>query len=125
MRHVAILGVLSCFFTFGAQAVVVLNFDTLLATSAYSNGSPVPAANRLSNQFLSTDGILFSSKSPYVGVAQLGSSAPSPPNAIGGTSASGNFDYSAPVTFSFWNPASPSQPAITDFFSIQADKDGN
>jgi hypothetical protein len=56
-------------------------------------------------------------------VAQLGSAAPSQPNTITGTSAAGNFDYSAPVTFSFWNPANPAQPAVTDFFSIQADLD--
>jgi len=126
MLRAAILGVIACLvIPSWARAVIVLNFDSLPATSAYSNGSPVPAGDRLSNQYVSTNGILFSSNSPYVAVGQLGAAAPSQPNAIAGTSAAGNFDYSAPVTFSFWNPANPSQPAVTDFFSIQADTDGN
>src|SRR5258706_15154121 len=82
----------------------LINFDNLPASTAYSQGNFVPVADRLSNQLQSTSGILFSSNSPYVAVVVLnGNSAPSLPNAIAGTSAAGTIDYSAQVTFSFWN----------------------
>ena len=102
---------------------VVLNFDELSSTTAYPQGNAVSTNMRLSDQYLAADGILFASGSPYVGVANLGSSATSGTNGIGGTSAAGTFDYSAPVTFSFWNPANPATPATTNFFSVRGDLD--
>jgi hypothetical protein len=65
MLRATVLGMFACVaFTPSARAVVELNFDSLPATSAYSNGVPVPTADRLSSQFLTTDGISFSSDSP-------------------------------------------------------------
>ena len=101
------------------KAAIVLNFDDLTSTTAYSNGQPVPANTRLSTQYLATDGIRFSSGSPYVAVGNYGSAAPSGTSAIAGTSASGDFDYAATVFFTFWDPADTSLPATTNFFSMR------
>src|SRR6266536_5237359 len=45
---------------------------------------PVPVASQLSDQFLSTLGVRFSSGSPYVAVVNLGGYATSGINAVGG-----------------------------------------
>jgi hypothetical protein len=108
----------------GAAEGVVLNFDELTATGAYSQGVAVPANARLSTQYLASSGIRFASGSAYVAVGNYGSAAAtSGSNGIAGTSAGGAFDYAAPVTFSFWDPANPAAPATTNFFSVRGDRD--
>ncbi len=74
-----------------AEAATILNFDGLPSSTAFKNGSAVPAADQLSNQYVGTNGILFSSASPYVGVVNVGSMAPTPPNSIAGVTG-GNVD---------------------------------
>ena len=106
-----------------AGAAIVLNFDDLPGTTAYSNGQPVPLADQLSYKYQPTDGIRFASISNYVAVGDYGASAPSQPNAIAGTSAAGTFDYAAPVYFTFWDPSDTSLLATTDFFSMRGDLD--
>jgi hypothetical protein len=83
MRHVVPMAATVFALASAAQAVV-LNFEELSSTTAYAHGSPVPANARLSNQYLATHGILFSSGSPYVAVGNYGSSATSGTNAIAG-----------------------------------------
>ncbi len=123
MRHL-LFGVAILFAIHSAaKAAIVLNFEELASTTAYSNGQPVPAADRLSTQYLAIDGIRFSSGSNYVAVGNYGSAAPSGTNAIAGTSASGDFDYAATVFFTFWDLADTSTPATTNFFSMRGDLD--
>jgi hypothetical protein len=50
---------------------ITLDFDSL-PSMTYFSGNPVPAEAQLSDQYLSTDGIRFSSISNYVAVVDLG-----------------------------------------------------
>lgn len=106
---------------------VVLNFDaaqiagTGLAPMPNSGGS-IPSTARLSNQFLSSSGIVFS---PFVALVDVETTAPesmpSPTNGIGGVSTNNTVSYATPILASFFLPANSSTPAITDFVSVQAD----
>src|ERR1044072_1941444 len=42
-----------------------VDFEAFPAMSSYIHGTPVPVASRLSNQYVSTIGVQFSSTSPY------------------------------------------------------------
>jgi hypothetical protein len=100
----------------------VIDFETI-------HGMPnaietVPAESRLSNQFLSTLGVIFSSGSPYVAVVDLGyGHATSGVNGIGGTTTDGTLTYSAavPIVATFFDPSNPTMPAVTDFVSLRID----
>src|SRR2546422_1945722 len=78
---------------------------------------PVPTSSQLSDQFLSTLGVQFSSGSPYVAVVDLGFGHPtSGRNAIGGTTPGGLLTYNAayPIVATFFDPSNPTTPGITD-----------
>jgi len=121
LTSAGVLGFILFVTTRTATANNILNFDNLTGSLPYSQGTPVPVGDRLSTQYQNSFGILFTSNAGYVGVGQFGTDAPSAPNVIAGTSIAGNFDYGAPVTFSFWNPGNISQMATTNFFSVQGD----
>jgi hypothetical protein len=107
----------------GATPVTV-DFEGLTAMTFFT-GNPVPIAARLSNEYASTKGIVFSSGSPYIAVVSLGGGhATSGVNGFGGTSAGGLLDYGAPVTFTFVWPGNSSVPAVTDFVSVRGDLHG-
>jgi len=85
---------------------------------------PVPAASQLSDQFLSTLGVSFSSGSPYVAVVNLGQFfAASGINSIGGSTPGGLLTYDAafPIVAMFFDPNHPATPATTDFVSLRID----
>src|SRR5262245_2551045 len=90
----------------GPAQATLITFDLLPAMSN-SPGTTVPAGNQLSDQFLATDGVLFTSVAGYAAVADHGFPArtPSPPNLIGGTNADGTLNYAAPITASFFTTA--------------------
>jgi hypothetical protein len=110
-----------------APAAVVLNFDNLTGASPGTNGSAVPDASYLSTEYfvpsygLRINSFTFSLADPHVGVgvANLGSSTNSPPNAIAGVNTIQQFHYASFLSFTFVDPANPSQSASTDFFSLQ------
>ncbi len=103
-----------------------IDFD-LLSGMSYAAGGPIPLESRLDTQFLASDGVLFSSDSPFLAVVNLGSSrTASGEMGIGGSTLSGLLTYSG--TFfkaNFYNPNNPLDAAVTDFVSIQGDLIGD
>jgi len=87
-------------------------------------GNPIPPEARLSDAFLLTHGVRFSSGSPYVAVVDLGiGHATSGTNGIGGSTPAGvlTYDRQFPIVVSFFDPSDPSTPAVTDFVSVRGD----
>ena len=87
----------------------------------------MPPEARLSDQFLTTDGVTLRSASgvPYVAVVNLGvGHAQSGTNGIGGMGSAANVDYATPVIAEFFLPKAPATPALTDFVSIKIDTEG-
>jgi len=67
----------------------------------------VPTNSQLSNQYLSTNGVTFSSLAGYVALVNHGAGNPtaSVPNIICGTTLGGVLSYNAPITISFFDTA--------------------
>ena len=87
-------------------------------------GAPVPAASRLSDQYLAMFGVRFSSNSPYVAVVSLGPNhAVSGTQGIGGTTADGDLSYQSanPIIASFFD-STGSQPMVVTTVSIHGDE---
>jgi hypothetical protein len=109
-----------------AAAPIVLNFDTLTAMNSFPPGPAIPLDARLSDAFLSTFGVKFSSGSPYVPVVFVDGVTASPPNGIGGASPAGNLTYERafPIVARFFDPSNSARPATTDFVSLRGDLSG-
>ncbi len=105
-----------------ATTPTIVNFDDYASVNitpmGNSPGAPVPAAAQLSTQYLATDGVTFSSSSPYVALGFFGTT--SPPAGIGGVTSAGLLSYDNPVNIAFFLPGT-STPAITNFVSISGD----
>lgn len=104
-----------------AQTNLITFQEPGLTAMSNAAGQIVPAAARLSTQFQSTLGIVFSSTGGFVAVVNHGTQSPSAPNVIGGTTAPGALNYLQPITLTFVDPAAPSEPATTDWFRIRGD----
>jgi hypothetical protein len=103
---------------------VVIDFEGLTGMGN-SPGSPVPAANQLSDQDLATDGVLFSSASPFAALVNLGvGHATSGSIGIGATNGSQALDYSGSIIASFFLSGSPGPLAVTDFVTVRGDTIG-
>ena len=84
----------------------------------------IPVASQLSDQYLSTLGVSFSSGSSYVAVVNLGQGhTTSGFNAIGGSTSGGLLTYDAgfPIVATFFDPNDPATPATTDHVSLRID----
>jgi hypothetical protein len=106
--------------------VTVLSFDDLTAVGSTA-GTEVSEAARLSDRYLSAQGISFSSGGSYVSVVQLGSEATSSgENGIGGSTADGKVTYGRanPIVFTFFDPLNPTVKGVTKTFSLTTDKVG-
>jgi hypothetical protein len=93
----------------------------------YFSGNPIPLQSRLSDQFLSTLGVRFSSGSPYVAVVNLGlGHATSGINGIGGATPADilTYDRNFPIVAMFFSPLAPNTPAVTDFVAVRIDQAG-
>jgi len=125
MNHLnkAILAIATMTVASQAQATLITFEEPVLVAMANSPGSAVPAGAQLSNQFLATDGVSFSSGAGYAAVANHGFPllTPSPPNLIGGTNADGTLNYAAPITASFFTTANTSIFATTNYVSVLGD----
>jgi hypothetical protein len=109
-----------------AASTVTLDFDNLPSMS-FIAGTPIPVAARLSTQYLDTYGVSFTSGSPYVAVVDLGvDHATSGTNGIGGSTPEGILTYAQqyPITATFFDPAHPHAPGVTDFVSLRGDLHG-
>lgn len=108
-----------------AHADTLITFEEL-ATGLTAMGNSftlVPGNSQLSNQYLNSYGVSFSSLAGYVALVNhgLGNPTASDPNIIGGTIAGGQLSYSAPITISFFDTANTSVKAVTSSFKIQGD----
>ncbi len=83
----------------------------------------VPAQSRLTNQYLASHGVSFTSLAGFAALVDHGFGFPtaSVPNIIGGTYANEVLNYTAPITISFFDVANTSVKAVTDAFKIQGD----
>ncbi len=102
-------------------AAIVLDFDSLPGMS-FSHGTPIPAVSKLSDEYLHTYGVEFSSGSPFIAVVALGAGhATSGINGIGGSTSEGLLSYESPILATFFDPNNPFTPAATDFVSVRGD----
>ena len=116
---IAAVSVAAALFSASASAGAVIDFET--AAMSNSPGSPVPVANQLSNQYLASLGVSFTSGAGFAAVVCHCGFTQSGQNIVGGTNALGNLDYSQPVTASFFNTANVTQRATTNFAKIWLD----
>lgn len=104
----------------------VITFEELpngLAAMGNAPGAAIPTNSQLTNQYLASSGVSFTSQAGYAALVNHGGGNPtaSVPNIIGGTTSSGGLDYNAPITISFFDVANTSTKATTDTFKIQGD----
>jgi hypothetical protein len=107
--------------------LMIIDFEGFGAMPYSDIKSPIPPSARLSDAFLFTHGVRFSSGSPYVAVVDLGvGHATSGTNGIGGSTPTGvlTYDHNFPIVMSFFDPSDPSRPAVTDFISVRGDLRG-
>lgn len=106
---------------------LTIDFEGLPATPTFLRDSDVPPEARLSDRFLATHGVTFRSGNgiPSVAVVGLGvGHATSGSNGIGGMGAASIIKYDAPIVAEFFLPSDPSIPALTDFVSVNVDRQG-
>lgn len=101
---------------------IMLDFEGFPATN-YDPGEPIPAANRLSTQYLTTHGVKFSSDAPYVGVVALGADhATSGTMGLSGATLQGTTTYAGTYFVAeFFDPINTANQAVTDSFSVRGD----
>ena len=107
----------------GAQAVTFDDFGATVGAMPNAPGTAIPSAAQLSDFYLASQGVRFSSASPFVAVVDLGvGHATSGAFGIGGSTATGTLSYSTSIFIDFLNPANPAQLATTNSFSIRGDR---
>ena len=101
--------------------LTTLDFNGL-TSMADIPGSPVPLSARLSNQFLGSQGVLFSSDSgsPYVAVVSFGDGN----TGIASVDADNRLSYDTGFSIGFFLPSDPSVMAATDQVSIRFNSRG-
>lgn len=107
-----------------AHATVITFEELPNGLTAMPNAfSAVPVNSRLTNQYLASNGVSFTSLGGFAALVDHGAGNPtaSAPNIIGGSTTAGIMDYSAPISIAFFDIANTSIKAVTDFFTIQGD----
>ncbi len=107
-----------------------INFDSIKGM-ANTPQAIIPVNSQLSNQSLLSDGVIFSSESPYIAIVDITTNdiqpdnhTSSPLNAIRGATIDGKMSYSSPIVGRFFLPSNPSVKAVTNFVSIETDRRG-
>ncbi|GET40748.1 PEP-CTERM sorting domain-containing protein [Microseira wollei] len=112
-------------FAASPSLAITINFDNLSGAMTFYAGNPVPSQARISNQFLASSGVSFSSDSSGnsgVALVNLGfGHAVSGSNGIGAIK-NGILSYSEPIFASFFMPSNPAIKAVTNFVSIKPDR---
>lgn len=105
-----------------ASNATTITFEDLPAM-VNTPGTAVPLASQLTNQYLSSYGVSFTSLGGYAAVVNHGpgNATASYPNIIGGTDASGHLNYNSSIKISFFDVTNLSVDAVTDTFKIQGD----
>lgn len=121
-----VAGLALAFGVAAAADATVITFEELpngLAAMDNAPGSAVPVNSRLTNQYLASDGVSFTSLGGFAALVNHGAGNPtaSAPNIISGSAANGSLSYSIPISISFFDIANTSIKAVTDFFTIQGD----
>ena len=104
-----------------------IDFEGFATMPFFDIKNLIPPHARLSDAFLFTHGVRFSSGSPFVAVVDLGvGHATSGTNGIGGSTPTGvlTYDRNFPIVVTFFEPSNPSNPAVTDFVSVRGDLHG-
>ena len=109
-----------------SHAATGLTFEELpngLTAMVNAPGSAVPTDSQLTDQYLASSGVSFTSLAGYAALVDhgIGNPTASIPNIIGGTTSDGRLDYNAPITISFFDVANTSVKAVTGAFKIQGD----
>jgi len=107
--------------------LMIIDFEGFGTMPFFDVQNPIPPHARLSDAFLFTHGVRFSSGSPFVAVVDLGvGHATSGTNGIGGSTPTGvlTYDRNFPIVVTFFEPSNPSSPAVTDFVSVRGDLHG-
>ncbi|MDP2825172.1 MAG: PEPxxWA-CTERM sorting domain-containing protein [Sulfuritalea sp.] len=114
---------LALIFAGSSHADTLITFEEAATglTAMVNSFTLVPTGSRLSNQYLSSNGVSFSSLAGYVALVNHAYPTASFPNIIGGTAANGQLSYNAPITISFFDTANTSVKAVTSSFKIQGD----
>jgi Lectin C-type domain len=106
-----------------AAASNLITFEELpnQMTAMANLDSVIPMSSRLSNQYLATHGVAFTSTGGFAALVNHGAPTASNPNIIGGSTAAGQLSYLAPITIAFFNVADFSVKAVTNRFKIQGE----
>lgn len=100
---------------------VVIDFEDLVGMTFFV-GNPVPQESQLSDHYLNSLGVRFSSGDPYVAVVAMGlGHATSGINGLAGTDGNGLNTGVAPIAAAFFDPSNPSTRAVTDYVSLRGD----
>jgi hypothetical protein len=103
----------------------VLDFEAPLPAGlqaiGFSQGTSVPNSAMVTDQYIDR-GVLVAGAA----LVELGKNhAASGVNGLAGVNSSGHVDYDAPVSFSFYSPASTRTKATTDYFAYSPDRAGS
>jgi len=125
LRYIAAASLAFCLVSV-AHAATVITFEEApngLAAMVNAPGTVVPLASQLTNQYLASSGVSFTSLAGYAALVNHGAGNPtaSIPNIIGGTTSDGRLNYNDAITISFFDIANTSVKAVTDSFKIQGD----
>ena len=108
-----------------AHAATLITFEELPnGLIAMANaGIVVPRESRLTNQYLASSGVSFTSLAGFAALVNhgIGNPTASIPNVIGGVDSNGVLNYTAPITISFFDVTDTSVKAVTNAFKIQGD----
>jgi len=114
--------VCSSFLSGTAQAVLI-DFESFPGMDNFP-GTAIPSTSQISDQFLNSDGVLFSShNSPFIAAVNLGTGhATSGVIGVGGSTGIGELTYAGYFfKATFYDPTNPLIKAVTDFVSIRTD----
>lgn len=106
-----------------AQAALITFEEAVVTAMGNSPGTPVLGGAQLSNQYLASDGVSFTSGAGYAAVVNHGFNiyTPSAPNLIGGTNPDGTLNYAALITASFFTTANTNVFATTNSVKVLGD----
>lgn len=109
--------------TAGQVQAGFINFESFAGDAMLNSpGSTVPVAAQISNQFLASDGVSFSSGGGYLAAVELGTGTFSGHIGVGGTTSTGQLTYSGDYFIAtFFNPANLLELGVTNFVSVRGD----
>jgi hypothetical protein len=106
-------------------ADITIDFESVpgVSTTGFFAGSSVPVGARLSNQLLSSHGVLFASENqPYAALIALGvGHATSGANGMSAVTSANTVSYADDVIVRFFDPMNTAVPAVSNEVSFRID----